>query len=614
MCGIGGIILNDTSAHEVMLKPLMDAMRHRGPDGDGFYTHQNIAIGHRRLAIIDLETGRQPISNEDGTIWITFNGEIYNYLELRLTLLHKGHRFHTNSDTETIVHAYEQWGSDCVKHLRGMFAFAILDQNKREVFLARDHFGIKPLVYAQSRNVFAFASEIHALRTIQGIDWSIDYVALDQYLQFQYIPSPRTVYKNVKKLPPAHFLRLGFDGTVIQQERYWQLEFNPDYSLSETEWLEGLDTVLKESVQAHLVSDVPFGAFLSGGIDSSLVVGYMAQTMQQPVKTFSIGFEERDFNETQYALQVATHWGTDHHVEIVKPDALSLLPRIVKHYGEPFGDSSAIPTFYVSQLARKYVTMVLTGDGGDEIFAGYESYTTRWQRHLAPIPEHLSPVKKLAYQLLHNFLPNRYPLRSASINDWLRYVEYFGTGARKVLWKSDFANELIKGNETVHAHYFKNAKSFGHFQKAQSVDFNTYMTDAVLRKVDIGSMMSSLETRTPLLDIKVVEFAARIPESINISKVNGVWFGKKLLKKLAASHYGNKFAYRNKMGFATPIKYWLNNTGKESEIKDRLLTSGNGLDELFNRQAVAETVAVGHGGQLWLLLFLQEWLTQAHEK
>jgi asparagine synthase (glutamine-hydrolysing) len=614
MCGIGGIILTDSPAHEQLLRPMMDAMHHRGPDGEGFYTYQNIGIGHKRLAIIDLETGKQPISNENGTIWITFNGEIYNYLELRKILLQSGHQFYTNSDTEAIVHAYEEWGSECVTHLRGMFAFAILDQNKKEVFLARDHFGIKPLVYAQSKKVFAFASEIQALRAVGGIDWSIDFLALDQFMQIQYIPSPRTAFKEVKKLPPAHFLRVGFDGQVRQLARYWQLNFNPDNTINETDWLEGLDAVLKESVNAHLVSDVPFGAFLSGGIDSSLVVGCMAQTMQRPVKTFSIGFEEKEFNETQYALQVASHWDTEHHVDIAKPDALSLLPRLVKHYGEPFGDNSAIPTFYVSQLARKHVTMVLTGDGGDEIFAGYESYTTRWHRHLTPIPEHLSPVKNFAYQLLHKFLPNRYPYRSATINDWLRYGEYFGTGARQALWKKDFADELIKDDDAVHASYFSKAKNFGHFQKAQFVDFNTYMTDAVLRKVDIASMMNSLETRTPLLDIKVVEFAARIPESMNISKVNGVWLGKKILKKLAASHHGNEFAYRNKMGFATPIKHWLSNTGKESEITNRLLTSGNGLDQLFNMQTVSATVKAGHGGQLWLLLFLQEWLSQLHEK
>lgn len=610
MCGIFGLVESSGKQDRIVVQRMASSLRHRGPDGEGYYSFENIAIGHRRLAIIDLETGKQPISNEDGTVWITFNGEIYNYLELKAQLISTGHSFRTHSDTETIVHAYEEWGCDCVKHLRGMFAFAILDQNKRELFLARDHFGIKPLVYLHTPEAFAFASEIQALKEVAGVSWQIDLGAIDQYLQFQFIPAPHSIYKQVRKLPPAHYMRVGFNGAIKEIRRYWQLDFKPDYSRTEADWLEGLDAVLRDSVKAHLVSDVPFGAFLSGGIDSSTVVGYMAQVMDRPVKTFSIGFQEDEFDETKYARLVANKWKTEHHEEIVKPDALGILPQLVKHYGEPFGDSSAVPTWYVSKLARQHVTMALTGDAGDEIFAGYESYTTRWQRHYSPVPEHLHPVKKIAYRVLHQLSSKRYPLRTASVEDWLRYIQYGEDSTRKSLWKPDLWQSMQYPNRDVLEQLFGQTNRYEHFQKVQFTDFNNYLPDDILTKVDIASMIHSLETRTPLLDIRVVEYAATIPQHFNIRKEDGKWEGKRLLKKLGEQYYANEFLYRKKMGFAIPAKNWLLSGQGNNQVRERILDAGNGLDEVFNRDSLKKMTEGNHEGNVWLLLFLQEWMQQ----
>lgn len=611
MCGIAGLIRKSISIVPAEIQKMTDAIKHRGPDGSDFYIHGNIGIGHRRLSIIDLEGGKQPLCNEDQTIWITFNGEIYNYLELRTILLQKGHRFKTHSDTEVIVHAYEEWGTECVKKLRGMFAFAILDNNKKELFLARDHFGIKPLVYAVASGIFCFASELQALKKVKGIDWSTNLVALDQYLQFQYIPAPNTIYNQAHKLPPAHWMRVKSDGTILELKRYWQLEFSEGDIKTQAEWAEGLSEVIKESVKSHLVSDVPFGAFLSGGIDSSIVVGYMAQLMQQPVKTFSIGFKEENYSELKYARMVAKHWQTDHHEEIVEPDALSILPQLVKHYGEPFGDSSAIPTWYVSRLARRHVTMALTGDAADELFAGYQSYTTRWNKHITPVPEHLPSYKKILYPLMNRLSSNKFAMRTASVNDWVRYVHYYNDSSRNQLWNKEISNSFSTNNRKFMEEILEKSKSFGHFQKAQALDFNTYLPGAVLTKVDIASMMHSLETRTPFLDIKVVEYAATIPQSHNIKKINDNWEGKLLLKKNLESFYSKDFIYRPKMGFAVPITDWFGSSGsKKLEIKERLLDSQNGFSEYFDRKSLENVANSNHAGQQWLLLFLQEWLQQ----
>lgn len=611
MCGIAGLIRKSTTVEKVEIEKMTDALQHRGPDGSGFYIKGNMGIGHRRLSIIDLEGGKQPLCNEDQTIWISFNGEIYNYQELRAILLQKGHLFKTNSDTEVIVHAYEEWGTECVTKLRGMFAFAIIDNNKNELFLARDHFGIKPLVYAISSEVFCFASELQALKKVKGIEWSMSLVALDQYLQFQYIPAPNTIYSQAHKLPPAHYMRVKSDGTILEKKRYWKLEFREGNIKTEAEWSEGLSDVIKDSVKAHLVSDVPFGAFLSGGIDSSVIVGHMAQQMSQPVKTFSIGFKEEEYSELKYARMVAKQWQTDHHEEIVEPDALSILPQLVKHYGEPFGDSSAIPTWYVSRLARRHVTMALTGDAADELFAGYKSYTNCWNKHITPIPDHLPSYKKRLYPFMNLLNSQKYAMRTSSTNDWVRYMHYYNDNFRKHLWNKDISNSFSTNNRKFMEDIMEESKSYGHFQKAQTIDFNTYLPGDILTKVDVASMMHSLETRTPFLDIKVVEYAATIPQAYNIKKINGNWEGKLLLKKTLEPFFPKEFIYRSKMGFAVPVSDWFGPLGsKQLEIKERILDSQNGFTEYFDHKALENIANGNHAGQQWLLLFLQEWLQQ----
>ncbi|HMO33783.1 MAG TPA: asparagine synthase (glutamine-hydrolyzing) [Saprospiraceae bacterium] len=611
MCGIAGLLLKDRFVVEKDLVNMSNQLAHRGPDGSGAFLYEHIGFAHRRLSIIDLEGGKQPLSNTEGTLWITFNGEIYNYLELRKDLIGLGYHFKTQSDTEVVVHCYEEWGPACVERLRGMFAFAVLDIKNKELFLARDHFGIKPLIYAASESAFCFASELQALKEVSDLKLSIDTEALNLYLQLQYIPAPFTIYKEAKKLPPAHWMRVGFNGAILEMRRYWKWSFHESEAKTEAEWMEGLEAVIKESVNAHLVSDVPFGAFLSGGIDSSVIVSYMAQHMQVPVKTFSIGFENEDFNELQYAETVAKRWGTEHFTEVVEPDALGILPQLVRHYGEPFGDSSAIPTWYVSRLARRHVTMVLTGDAGDELLAGYRSYTEKWSRYVQPVPEHLSGFKKCLYPYLNIVYPLKFPLRAASPENWLRIVQYFSAAERAGLWKKEIAEHLTEQGDLMVRELFQEAASYRHFQKAQYVDFNSYLPGDVLTKVDIASMMHSLETRTPLLDIKVAAFASSIPQSILIGKKVKHWHGKMLLKKLLGGYFSEDFIYRPKMGFAVPVSDWFGKNGKSrNEIRERILDRQVGFSDLFNRKALEDIAEGEHAGHQWLLIFLQEWLSQ----
>tara|TARA_R110002020_G_scaffold82873_1_gene205399 strand:- start:4126 stop:5958 length:1833 start_codon:yes stop_codon:yes gene_type:complete len=608
MCGIAGIIVQENRQNNI--DGMLKVLKHRGPDGSGVFDFEAGAIGQSRLAIIDVDGGAQPMSDTLGKYWITYNGELYNYRELRTKLKSKGYPFRTDSDTEVLIQAYAHWGKKCVNYFRGMYAFCIVDTIKRELFLARDPFGIKPLVYAHNSEVFAFASEIQALRPVGEINWDINLTAIDQYLTYQYIPAPNTIYREINKLPPAHYMRVNFSGEIKELLCYWQLDFKPDYSRTEKDWMEELEYTIKESVNVHLVADVPFGAFLSGGIDSSLVVGYMSKVMSNPVKTFSIGFEEEEFSELGFAREVASYWGTDHFEAIVKPDALAILPEVVKHYGEPFGDSSVIPTYYLSKLARQHVTMALSGDAGDELFAGYSSYTDRWSRHFSAVPEHLGSFKKELYPILSAVFPQKYPLRTSNFADWQRYIQFYGIDARTNLWKKEFTEQFLK-TDAIHENKWNLSSGCSHFHRAQMLDFQTYLPNDILAKVDIASMMHSLEVRTPLLDLRVVELASQIPEEYNINKASGKWQGKQLLKKIISMDLGDKFAFREKMGFAAPISKWFADTHKSSqEVSERLLSQGNGLDTFFEKKELERVAKGSNSGQQWLLVFLQEWMEQ----
>lgn len=608
MCGITGLLNFKEPINPKVIEAMTASLFHRGPDGDGIWVKDNIAIGHRRLAIIDLATGQQPLCNEDETVWVTFNGEIYNYLDLREQLLAAGHQFRTKSDTEVIVHAYEEWGDACVEKFRGMFAFGIVDLNEQRLFLARDQIGIKPLYYLNTPDCFAFASELQALRQIP-VNLNIDIQAIDQYLWLQYIPAPKTIFQQIRKLPPAHRISITLDGKLSDSQEYWQLDFNPDKQKTETEWLEEFDFILRESVKAHLVSDVPFGAFLSGGVDSSATVAYMSQLLDQPIKTFSIGFEEKEFSELKYAEVPANLWQTEHHTEIVQLESLDvLLPKLVKHYGEPFGDSSAIPTYYVSKMARQHVTMVLSGDGGDECFAGYNTYKN-W---MAWLNQDEKPLwKRLAYPFAHWLKPERYPSRTPELASWFRYMTQISSDTRYQLWRKEYHSIVNQPIEAFTQETLK-TKNYGWSQKAQYFDMKTYLPGSILTKVDVASMMNSLEVRPPIIDINVFEFAATIPQSLNIARnVEGDWEGKLLFKKLLSRYYDKEFLHRPKMGFSTPIEKWFSQNGDyRGFLEERFLSTDSKLQQYFKPEMLKTLLKQKATQPLWLLLFLDEWLSQ----
>lgn len=590
MCGIAGIVnFNGAPVSPDVVNAMTISLAHRGPDGSGVKIQGSVGMGHRRLSIIDPTGGAQPMSNEDGQVWITFNGEIYNYRSLRTELQSKGHLFKSNSDTETIIHAYEEWGMQCVERFRGMFAFGIMDFVKGTLFLARDHFGIKPLYYLQTEKFIAFASELQALKQIPDIKLTLDPGAIDQFLWLQYIAAPATAFCEIKKLEPAHYLSFSISGNSSGPQKYWDVHFNPNHSRTTSEWAEALDAALYDSVKAHLISDVPFGAFLSGGVDSSLVVAYMKRALNQPVKAFSIGFEEEDFNETHYARFAAEKYGAEHHVEIVKPNALEILPKLVQHYGDLFGDSSAIPTYHVSRLARSHVPMVLSGDGADEAFAGYWSHGN-WLTSLLNGSS-----------------------TEPTLDHWLTFINYISTPMRTSLWRPEY-RQICPAPLTTFHKFWEQAKNYSLCNKVQYMDLKTYLPFAILTKVDIASMMNGLEVRTPFVDVNVVELAATIPERMNIGcTTDGGMVRKKLLKLVAERYFPSEFLHRPKMGFGVPIAKWFAPGGELCEILvERLLGRSSTLHEMFEPLAIGELLAKNAAGPLWLLLYLEEWLRQQH--
>jgi asparagine synthase (glutamine-hydrolysing) len=608
MCGIVGVLnFKEKPVEPELIKNLTNLISHRGPDGDGQEVRGSAGIGHRRLSIIDPALGHQPMFNEDRSIAITFNGEIYNYKEIRIELLARGHRFTTHSDTEVIIHAYEEWKEKCVERFRGMFAFGIVDFKNRVLFVARDHFGIKPLYYLANNDLFAFCSEFHPLTKIPGIDLSLDLAAIDEYLWLQYIPAPKTAVLEIQKLLPAHRITIGFNGQTSGPECYWSHSFKPNYNRSQSELVETLDELLEDSVRAHLVSDVPFGVFLSGGVDSSLVLAYMSKILKRPVEAFSIGFEDAEFDETGYATTAAKLFGAEHHVEKVTPDALGMLPSLVRHYGEPFGDSSAVATYYVSQMARRKVPMVLTGDGADESFAGYWSHRDFLTRYANPdsrvgsdysITNVTSPYPKLTQH-------------DPSLGDWLDFVNYLPTPHRMALWKDDYKS-FCPGPIEVFREEFQKTAGYSLAHRVQYIDQKTYLPYDILTKVDIASMMNGLETRTPFVDLRIFEFAATIPERYSIGiGPSGEWETKLLLKKVAEKYFPKDFIYRPKKGFAIPVAKWFSTTGKlHGELRERLTAKDNRISELFNLNVVGELLDHNMTGQAWLLLVLDEWMKQ----
>ncbi|MFA6321116.1 MAG: asparagine synthase (glutamine-hydrolyzing) [Candidatus Omnitrophota bacterium] len=568
MCGICGYTHFDKSRHasEAILNSMMDAIVHRGPDDKGVYVKGSVALGHRRLSIIDLETGHQPISNTDGSIVIVYNGEVYNFPELKEDLLIKGYQFKTHSDTEVVLHAYEEYGEECVNYFNGMFAFAIWDLKKDKLFLARDRFGKKPLYYAQFDNQFIFASELKALLKHPSARKEIDLGALSKYLAYEYVPSPYSIFKNIKKLEAGS--KVVVAGGTVTAERYWDLKLGGAFDMSLKEAESYLLTLLRNSVKRRLVSDVPLGVFLSGGIDSSAVVAMMAEIMNpKDIKTFSIGFKEKSFDESHDARRVANYFGTDHHEEILNPDKmLDIFPDVLKTLDEPFADSSIIPTFLVSKFTRKHVKVALGGDGGDELFLGYPSFMAhKIDSFLNMIP---APIRKVPLGILRgvtarssdymslDFKAKRF-LRGLDFPEEVRHQVWTGAFTAKeqerlFLPGNDLKDSLLRTYEPT-AKLFRGVRELDPLVRAMYIYIKTYMTDDILTKVDRASMANSLEVRAPFLDTDLAEFVAAIPPALKLKNFNAKWILKDALKDKLPEETLNK----KKRGFAVPVAKWL---------------------------------------------------------
>ncbi len=621
MCGITGFVYRDGRPIErEVLEAMNRAIVHRGPDEDGFYVNGNVGLAMRRLAIIDLAGGQQPIHNADRTKWIVFNGEIYNYQELRKGLIERGAKLYTNSDTEAVIALYDEYGVGCLEHLRGMFGFAIWDESDRSLFIARDRVGKKPLLYSLRPNGdLIFGSEFSAVLKHPAIPREVDHEAIDSYLSFLCVPAPQTAFKAIRKLEPGHWLRWK-DGE-IETRRYWLPNFSKKIKISEEEAIEETIRILREATKLRMISEVPLGAFLSGGVDSSTVVALMAQESSTPVKTFSIGFEEQDFSELKYAKKVADHVGAEHHEFIVRPDAIELLPTLVEHYGEPYADSSALPTYYVSRETRKHVTVALNGDGGDESFAGYERYMAVQAAEIyASIPR---PLRRSLIEMPINLLPSSEAKRSR-VRDMKRFLAAANDGrtTRYFRWMSTFRNadkadiytdsfsDSVKGSDASRnlARWIENANGNGMLDTTLLTDQMTYLPDDLLVKVDIASMANSLEARSPFLDHKVMEFAASLPESLKMNRLRP----KYLLKKAAARLVPSEVIYRRKMGFGVPVGKWFRHEMKDF-VRDVLLSESFRKRGIIRPEAVQTIVDqhikgdVDHAFPIWTLLMLELW-------
>lgn len=621
MCGIAGFVnKNGNAVDRSVLEAMNCAIEHRGPDEDGFYVNENVGLAMRRLSIIDLASGQQPIHNADKTKWIVFNGEIYNYRELREDLEKRGHRFYTKSDTEAVIHLYDEYGEEALQHLRGMYAFAIWDERDKSLFLARDRVGKKPVLYShQANGDLIFGSEFQALLKHPSISREVDFDAIDSYLSYLCVPAPQTAFKQIRKLEPGHWLR--WRHGAIETRRYWLPDFSKKIKISAEDAIVETTRILRESTRLRMISEVPLGAFLSGGVDSSTVVALMAQESSTPVKTFSIGFEEQDFSELKYARRVAEHVGAEYHEFIVRPNALDVLPTLVEHYGEPYADSSAIPTYYVSKETRKHVTVALNGDGGDESFAGYERYMAM---EVAEVYRRIPrPLRDLLIEGPINLLPSS-EVKKTRIRDvqrffisaseniperYFRWMSTFKPAVKPTIYTREFADS-VSGHSpsSVLDQWMGRKNGSGVLDKMLLADIMTYLPNDLLVKVDIASMANSLEARSPFLDHQLIEFAASLPESLKMRHFRA----KSLLKRVAARLVPPEVVYRQKMGFGVPVGRWLRGEMKDflkgTLLSERALKRGIIKPESM-QQYVADHISgkFDHSFQIWTLLMLELW-------
>jgi asparagine synthase (glutamine-hydrolysing) len=629
MCGICGFVQKAGRAKPDphLLQAMLQTIIHRGPDDEGIYVADEVALGARRLSIIDLEGGHQPLANEDGSVWIAYNGEAYNFPEVRGELAGRGHHFKTRTDTETLVHAYEEWGQDFLQHFRGMFAFALWDGRKKRLLLGRDRIGIKPLYYTLlADGTLVFGSELKSLMVHPRVERKLDLRALDLFLTLEYIPAPHSILQGVLKLPAGHLLQYQ-DGRV-DIRKYWDIEEKkneaeegPGQPLNAEEAADRLYSLLKESVQLRLISDVPLGAFLSGGIDSSAIVGLMHELGASPLKTFSIGFEDRTYNELAYARRIAQKFSTDHQELVIQPRALELTEKLVRQLDEPFGDFSIFPTYLVSAMARREVKVILSGDGGDEIFGGYEHYQAQalarspafraaaWA--LRPILRRLPPSskKKGLWNKLRRFVQG---LDMPPAARHLRWMMFLSPEQKKRLYAPGLWNAAERKKDILEeepwASLFSRLGPFDPLNAELFLDLKTYLADDILVKVDRMSMAVSLEARVPLLDHKMVEYAFCLPGSWKLRDGTSKWIFKKTMERLLPAEN----IYRPKEGFSIPIKHWL-----RVDLRDMLLdylTEERIVGEgLFHYPAVKHLIdshltgQENYSHQLWALLVFEVW-------
>lgn len=620
MCGICGVVSFQPNARpdRSTLLRMNASLQHRGPDDEGYYEDDQVSLAMRRLSIIDLHTGQQPISNELGDIWVMYNGEIYNFQSVRAALEQRGHVFKTQTDTEVIVHAYEEYGDECVTRFNGMFAIALWDARKRRLLLVRDRLGIKPLYYWSGADKLVFGSELKALILHPDVPRQINLAALDLFLTLEYIPAPRTIYQGVFKLLPGH--QLVVENGRVRVTQYWDLPYQP-VRQSEAECAEILSGLIKESVRLRLISDVPLGAFLSGGIDSSTIVAYMSQSAKEPVRTFSIGFEENTYNELPYAEAVAKQFGTKHHVQVLKSDHSDLAEQLVAQFDEPFADTSVFPIFLVSKLASRQVKVVLSGDGGDELFAGYDTYLAeKLDRYYGRLPR---PLRQEVLPKFAGWLPPQ-PAKKGLINKVKRMVEggafdpslqhtrwmmFLNSSEKNSLYRSDLRATLDDHLTTdFYRDYFEKASCFDGLAQQQYVDVKTYLADDILTKVDRMSMAVSIEARVPLLDYHIVEFALNLPAHM---KLHGTRT-KSILRQAVKNLVPESVLQKPKEGFSIPMKHWLC-TSLKPMMLDLLSKASLQKHGYFDHQVVAGWIQehlegrANHSHRLWALMVFEMW-------
>lgn len=618
MCGIAGFVgaEHGAVADAGTVHRMCQTIAHRGPDDEGIYVKGPVGLGMRRLSIIDLAGGHQPVHNEDKTIWVVFNGEIYNFPALRQDLENQGHRFYTNTDTEVIVHLYEDYGSECVRKLRGMFAFAIYDERNRSLLLARDRLGIKPLHYAFFEGRLFFGSEIKAILAATPELAQIDGSALLHYFRFSYIPDPLTAFVGIRKLPPGHLLE--FVNGKIKIHRYWDLPpYGTHEPASEEECLEELEHKLAEAVRIRLISDVPLGALLSGGTDSSTVVALMARASSKPVKTFSIGFMPEDYNEAPYARKVAERFGTEHHELVIEANIERTLDQLTSQIEEPFADSSMLPTYFISCLARKHVTVALSGDGGDELFAGYDRY--RVNMHRAAF-DHIPAwagrwYRNQVYPLLPHSIRGRKFAYNITLPSEERYLDGISFLAPRDRDRSLFSDEFMNSTAVsvfpldLFREYLDKAPAHDQLSRLLYLDTKTYLPADILTKVDRMSMATSLEVRVPILDHQFVEWVTGLKAQWKLRGTSQKYILRKLAERVGVPR---EVLYRRKQGFALPLEHWMRNELKQ-ELPRLLLDSVSLQRGYFRPQAVRQLMdehirgVRNHSGELWQLLVFELW-------